>query len=96
MRLRSLTPFLGAIPSPLEAFFKALEHKGTQLERQVNLLRRSRRNPTSVSYEQWQAAIEGTDALETDKTVACYFERARRKKMGEPCDGWVFGRYYGV
>jgi hypothetical protein len=39
-------------PIALEAFFKALEHKGTRLEWQVDLLRRSRRNPASVSYEQ--------------------------------------------
>jgi rubrerythrin len=39
--------------------------------------------------------IEGTDALKIDRTIACYVELARRREMGEPCDGWVFGRYFG-
>jgi hypothetical protein len=82
-------------PIAMEAIFKALEHKNKQMERQLELLRRSRSNPTWVSYEQWQAAIEGTDALQTDWTTACYVELARRREMGEPCDGWVFGRYFG-
>jgi hypothetical protein len=79
----------------MEAIFKALEYKNKQMERQLELLRRSRSNSTWVSYEQWQAAIEGTDALETDRTIAGYVELARRREMGEPCDGWVFGRYFG-
>jgi rubrerythrin len=82
-------------PIAMEAIFKALEHKNKQMERQLELLRRSRSNPTWVSYEQWQAAIEGTDALKIDRTIACYVELARRRGMGEPCDGWVFGRYFG-
>jgi hypothetical protein len=82
-------------PIAMEAILKALEHKNKQMERQLVLLHRSRSNPTWVSYEQWQAAIEGTDALETDRTIAGYVELARRREMGEPCDGWVFGRYFG-
>jgi hypothetical protein len=82
-------------PVAMEALFKAHEYQNKQMERQLELVRRSRSNPTWVSHKQWLAAIQGTDALKTDRTVACYVELARRRETGEPCDGWVYGRYFG-
>jgi len=72
-----------------------LERQNAQLEKQIGLLRRSRMDPTSVSFAQWRDAVADTDAAEKDMTVRCFMELARRREMGEECDGWVFGRYYG-
>jgi hypothetical protein len=83
-------------PIALQAFFEALEHRIKQMESQIELLRRSCRNATSVSFEQWQAATEGAVALESGRTVSCYIELARHRKMGKQCDGWVFGRCFAT
>ena len=82
-------------PAIMRAQIIRLEHETAQSEKQLVLLKKSRANPMSVSFEQWREAIEGTDAVRKDMTIACYVELARRRAMGEECDGWVYGRYYG-
>jgi hypothetical protein len=55
------------------------------------MLARSLTDITSVSLEEWQHAIDGTDALEWEETIICYVEPARQQMMGEECTGWVSG-----
>lgn len=71
------------------------ENLNKQLERQMELLRRSKIHPSFVEYDTWMRAVEGTDALTTDSEIAGHVEMARRRKMGEECDGWVRGRFFG-
>lgn len=67
-----------------------LKNLNTQDEKQLHLLRRSRIDPASVSYEQWLDAIAGTDG-ERDVLTASYVEMERRRSRGEYVDGWVSG-----
>jgi hypothetical protein len=66
-----------------------------QQEKQLDLLRKSREDPASVSWEEWELAIVGTSVLKRDPTIAGYFELARRRMAGEKCDGWANGMYLG-
>jgi hypothetical protein len=93
----------GPAPEPIsyddadarEAYIREGEYQNAQMEKQHDLLSRSLEDPTSVSFQEWQDAIIGTDALERDSTIICYVELARRRLMSEECNGWVFGRYCG-
>lgn len=83
-------------PQALAELMQELEHQNNQREKQSEFLRRSKIDPVLVLYEKWLDAVQGTDALQTDSTVARYVELARRRRMGEECDGWVRGRSFGT
>lgn len=91
----AVSPSIFDDPAAVVAEIKRLEHHVEKAEKQLTFIRRSRLDPTSVSWEQWQDAIEGTDVMEYDLQIVCYVEMARRRKEGEECDGWVYGMYFG-
>lgn len=72
-----------------------LEFETAQSEKQLLLLKKSRADPTSVSLVEWQIASHRTDAQKKDRVIAGYMELARRREMGESCDGWALGEYFG-
>lgn len=81
----------------VEEQIRTLEFSVAKSEQQIECLRRSRiYGPQVVDYDQWLKAVEGTDALQTDEKIRGLVELARRRKMGEKCDGWAFGMYYGA
>jgi hypothetical protein len=55
----------------------------------------SRTDLTSVSLVEWQIATHRSDAQKKDRYVAGYMGVARRREMGEKCDGRAFGQYFG-
>jgi hypothetical protein len=82
-------------PASVQAEILRLEREYEKAEKQLMYLIRSRADPTSVSFEQWCNAVEGTDAAQKDPRIAGYMELARRRAMEEACDGWAYGRYFG-
>jgi hypothetical protein len=82
------------LPAAVQSRIGMLELKNAQDEKQHQFMKRSRADPPSVSFEQWQNSIRDTDILKSDVTIACDVELALRREMGEECDGWVFGRCY--
>ncbi|OAL02915.1 hypothetical protein IQ06DRAFT_345892 [Phaeosphaeriaceae sp. SRC1lsM3a] len=83
-------------PQALAELMQELEHQNSQREKQSEFLRRSKIDPVLVSYEKWLDAVQGTDALQTDSTVPRYVKLARRRRIGEECNGWVRGSYFGT
>ncbi|KAF2023955.1 hypothetical protein EK21DRAFT_94471 [Setomelanomma holmii] len=75
----------------VEEQIRQLEFSAAKAEQQFEYLGRSQVvGPHAVGYDQWMKAVEGTDALETDWKIRGLVELARRRQMGELCDGWAF------
>lgn len=82
-------------PRSVQAEIHRLECEYEQSKMQLSYIVKSRRDPTSVSLKQWQDAVRGTDVAQVDRRTAGYMELARRRAVGEECDGWAYGMYFG-
>jgi hypothetical protein len=82
-------PIYSMLKEERRAFLKSQE------DQQLELLEKSRKDATSVSFEEWEVALAGTPVLKENVQISGYFELARRRMEGQPCDGFAHGLYFG-
>lgn len=82
-------------PLSVQAQILRLEREYEQSRKQLQFIIKIRRDPTSVSFKQWQDAVQGTNVAQVDRRIAGYMELARRRAVGEECDGWAYGMFFG-
>jgi hypothetical protein len=92
---RSAVPLPKPIGLIVQDRIKILEFETSQSEKQLLLLKKSRADPTSVPFVEWHIATHRSDARKKDRHISGYMEFMRRREMGEKCDGWAFGQYFG-